>query len=175
MHFIGLHSDLYFSLLHFTGRRCELHRNCCRLVSDLAGNCCRVVVALNREDLIIVRVPLVGARGVIRHRRCHKCQGLELCHFSLVGFAVLGFQLNAGGCHGSGYSDLPCVGVGLPASEFQEFRLPLLISVLNGNRRCACLIGLNLRCIAILICKAYSIGAALPAMIADRAILSTAS
>ena len=113
---IGLHIDLYCSLLHLTGRRCELHRNCCRLVSDLAGNCCLVAVALNRENLIIVRVPLVGARGVIRHRRCHKLQGLELCHFSLVGFAVLGFQLNAGGCHGSVYSDLPGVGV-LPTNE----------------------------------------------------------
>ena len=153
-------------MLHFTGRRCELHRNFCKLVSDLAGNCCRVAVALNREDLIIVRVPLVGALGVIRHRRCHKRQGLELCHFSLAGFAVLGFQLNASGRNGSVYSDLPGVFV-LPTNI-------TFVGVLNGNQLVAYLVGPNRCFIAILDCKAYSIGVTLPLMIVVPVAVTTA-
>ena len=123
-----------------------------------------LAVAIHRQNFLVAGAPRVGARGIFRFDFCRKLKIAEYHH------RVFAFDRNAGGCHGSGYSDLPGVFVVL-----SEKHHPGSIGVRNGNRLAACLFGLNRCFIAILGCNAYSIGiAAIPAMVIALVITITA-
>ena len=112
--------------------------------------CGHLAAFIHRQNFLVAGAPRVGTSGICRFDFCRKLKIAEYHH------RIFAFDRNAGGCHRSGYSDLPGVGVGHPASYEESSRLPLLISVHNGNRLVAYLVGLNRCFIAILSCKAYN-------------------
>ena len=73
----------------------------------LAGH---LAAFIHRQNFIVAGAPRVGASGICRFNICRKLNFAERHH------RVIAFDRNAGGCHGSIYSDRPSVFVGLPAS-----------------------------------------------------------
>ena len=119
---------------------------------------------IHRQNFPVAGAPRVGARGICRFDSCRKLNFAERHH------RVSTFDRNAGGCHGSGYSDRPGVFVVL-----SEHHPPGSIGVRNGNRLVTYLLGLNRCCIVIHGCNAYNIGiAASPAMAITIVISITA-